>query len=141
VGKGEFELMNNVTNQFVEATGGRIQKSCQGGVHNACTDEVLIGITVYSGNTPVKVSQRQFVLASTRGARYVPAPARQATRVVPSRDLLPTTVLQPDDDGDYASGTLVFLVPQGAGRFNLLWQGLHVATFVKTARGKLYETR
>lgn len=141
VGKGKYQLINNFTNQFVEVTADGVRTVCRSGLHARCTGYVVIGVTEYSGNTSVAVSQRQFAMRSTLGARYAPATARQASRVVQPDALLPTTVLQPDDDGDFVSGTLVFLVPQGMGRFSLLWHGHHVATFVKTAQEKLYETR
>lgn len=87
------------------------------------------------------VSRNQFAVESTAGARYAPATVRQATQVVHPNTLLPNTVLQPDDDSDFASGALIFLVPHTAGRLGLLWQVLHVATIVKAAQDKLYETR
>jgi hypothetical protein len=96
---------------------------------------------MYSGNTNVTVSPRQFALRSSIGVIYTTAPGRQAKRVVQPSALLARTVLTADDDGDYVSGSLVFLVPARPGRFSLLWQGQHVATFVTTARGKLYERR
>jgi hypothetical protein len=125
----------------VEVTANGVRATCRGGRRAGCPDNVLIGVTGYSGNTQITVAPRQFALASLAGARYSPAPARQATRVVQPIDLLMATVLQPDDDTDFVFGTLMFQVPRGAGRFGLLWRGHHVATFVKTATGKLYETR
>jgi hypothetical protein len=101
----------------------------------------LIGVTGYAGNTQVTVSPRQFSLASLAGARYAPVTAAQGRRVVQPSGLLISTVLQPDDDTDFVFGTLVFSVPKGAGRFSLLWQGRHVATFVKTSGNRLSETR
>jgi hypothetical protein len=141
VATGTYQLINNVTEQFVSVTANGVHTICLGSARAGCADYLTIGVTEYSGNTSVAVSQRQFALATRAGVRYPPAPARQAARVVPPGALLPTTVLQPDDDGDFASGTLVFQVPRGAGRFSLVWRGHHVATFVMTARGKLYETR
>jgi len=139
VGKGKYQLINTLTYQFVEVSADGLRTVCRSGAN--CTDDIKIGVTEYSGNTQVLVSPGQFALVSMGGVRYDPATARQAAGVVQSNDLLSRTMLQPDDDGDFTSGTLVFLVPKGAGRFSLLWQGDHVATFVKTAQGRLYETR
>ncbi len=133
--------MNTLTLQFVSATAQGVRTFCRSGLRTGCVSYVKIGITEYSGDFQVHVSLSQFALAGTLGARYAPATARQATRVVRLNNLLPDTVLQPDDDGDFASGTLVFIIPHKAGRLSLLWQGVHVATFVKTARGTLYESR
>ncbi|MBV9280339.1 MAG: hypothetical protein JOZ41_09695 [Chloroflexi bacterium] len=141
VAKGTYQLINNATEQFVSVTASGVRTICPSGARASCARYLMIGVTEYSGNTSVAVSPRQFKLESRAGVRYAPAPAGQAARVVPPSALLPTTVLQPDDDGDFASGTVVFLVPRGAGRFSLLWRGHHVATFATTARGKLYETR
>jgi hypothetical protein len=102
---------------------------------------VKIGVTEYSGNTPVTVSPGDFALVSTSGVRTPPAPAHEAKRVVDPNRLLRNAQLQPDDDGDFATGSLVFPVRAGAGRFSLTWKGHHVATIAMTTRGKLHETR
>jgi hypothetical protein len=141
VGNGEYELLNTRTYQFVSVTAGSEHSVCPSGVRRACTDYLQIEVTEYSGNVQTNESPSQFSLVSNNRARYTPATHRQASRVVqPDRLLLPT-LLQPDDDGDFVSGTLVFLVPKGPGHFSFLWQGRHVATFVSTSQGKLYETR
>jgi hypothetical protein len=141
VGKGEYQLLNTLTDQFVQASANRVRTICSRGGRTGCIQYLLIDVTDYSGNTQITVSQRQYALTGPSGLRYAPASARRAAPVVPGGSLLPTTVLQPDDDGDYASGTLVFLVPKGPGRYRLSWQGLHVATLVITAHGTLYEMR
>ena len=140
---GEYQLINNATEQYVSVTAGAVRTFCPGTGLAGCTDYVTIATTVYSGNVETAVSPRQFVLATAGGVRYAPAKPRQASRVVPSTNLLPVTVLQPDDDGDFASGALVFVVPVGAARFSLRWQTLHVATFTITGtkRKRLVETR
>jgi len=141
VGKGEYQLINTATEQFVSVTVGGIHTFCSHDAGARCTAYVVLDVTEYSGNTQVTVSRSSFALANADGVRYGPATSRQAMRVVTSTSLLPNTMLQPDDDGDFASGSLVFLVPERAGRFSLLWQGRHVASFVTTAGGKLYESR
>jgi hypothetical protein len=139
VGKGVYQLINNFTYEFESVRADGVRSVCAGGA--GCTDYILISVTAYSGNTQFPVSPKPFALTNASGTRFAPATPRQASPVVPPGSLLPTTVLQPDDDGDYTSGKLVFLVPPRAGRFSLTWHGYHVATFVKTAGGKLREAR
>lgn len=121
--------------------GPGVRTFCSSAVPASCISYLKIGVTEYSGDSQVHVYRSEFSLVDTAGVRYAPATARQATRVVRPNDLLSNTVLLPDDDGDYVSGTLVFLVPYTAGRRNLMWQGARVATFVTPVHGKLYETR
>lgn len=133
-------MANNLTHQFVEVTDGGLRRVCSSG-GATCHEYIVVGATAYAGNTRVIVSPIQFLLANSAGVGYRPATARQVTRVAQQDNLLQTTELQPDDDTDFVSGKLVFVVPHGAGRFSLLWRGRHVATFVKTGRGKLSVTR
>jgi hypothetical protein len=138
IGPGEYQLINNLTYQYVSATPGRTRTICRGG---ACTAYVRINTVGYSGNAQVTVGPKQFRLVGPGGARYAPAPARQAAPVATADQLLVKTPLVPDDDGDFVSGAVVFLVPPGARRYSLTWQGRHVATFVVIGRGGLREAK
>lgn len=140
VGAGLYQLLNTLTYQFEEVAAGRIRTICRGG-RTACTTYLSIDVTAYSGNARAVVGPGQFLLISRGGARIAPATMRQARPIVDQYTIFRKTALQPDDDGDYATGVLVFLVPPRSDRFSLNWQGRHVATFVKTARGKLTETK
>jgi hypothetical protein len=138
IASGEYQLLNNVTYQYVSATAGRTRTRCRGGT---CTTYLRINTVEYSGNAQVTVGPGQFRLVGAAGRSYAPAAARQAAPVATVDQLLVRTPLVPDDDGDFVSGAIVFLVRPGAGSFSLQWQGMHVATIVVTARGRLSEAR